>query len=147
VAQLFSLSGLHDMDTFTLIIIAYLVFGAGLLWLSVRLARRIRSARFRAAIHAAVFALWFSPGVAVGEGGAMPAPLWLVFLDGTSRLVSDLSARTSGALYNPWPLHYWLNGMFWGIIILAIVWVVVFLVILCMAGIRRRWLRKNERAA
>jgi threonine/homoserine/homoserine lactone efflux protein len=37
--------------------------------------------------------------------------------------------------------------MFWGIIILAIVWVVAFLIILCIAGIRRRWLRKNELTA
>jgi hypothetical protein len=131
------------MDTFLLIIIAYVAFGIGLLWLSVRLARRIRSAIFRAAIHAAVFAAWFSPGLDVGEGGAMPAPLLLLFWDSTSRLLSDLRTEPG----NPWPLHYWRQGMFWGIIILAIVWVVAFLIILCIAGIRRRWLRKNELTA
>jgi hypothetical protein len=130
------------MDTFMLIIITYAAFGIGLLWLSVRLARRIRLVCLRAGIYAAVFAFWFSPGIVAGEGGAAPAPLWLAFWSSTSRFLTNRSTEPD----NPWPLHYWKQDVYYGSITFAIVWAVAFVVSLSVIGIRR-WLRKDEHTA
>jgi hypothetical protein len=127
------------------LITTYLVIGIGLFGLSIWLSRRLRSGLVRAAIPAFVFAVWFSTGVAVGEGGAMPAPLLLLFWSSTSKLVSDLRAMPGGKYYNPWPLHYWLNGVFWGVIEIAVVWLIIFIVMFGVARIFRR--RKGDSAA
>jgi hypothetical protein len=77
-----------------ILIIGYVAFGIGLLWLSVRLTRSIPSLVGRAAIHGAVFALWFSPGMFAGNGGRIPGPLWLALLTHKSAFSLYVSGRT-----------------------------------------------------
>lgn len=67
-------------------ILVYIAIGVGLIRLSIWRTKRIRSFALRIAIHTAVFTLWFTPGLAATEGGAMPGPLWLIALDARQKL-------------------------------------------------------------
>ncbi len=76
------------MEGLLLLIVGYIVIGFGLIRLSMFLtkhipflAKRTPLLAQRVAIHTAVFTFWFMPGLSVGEGGAMPCPMWLVLLE------------------------------------------------------------------
>lgn len=100
-----------------LVVLVYIALGIGLIWLSMRLAKRIPFPALRIAIHTAVFTFWFMPGMAVGEGGAMPVPLWLIVLDPKQRLDPPLVIIVFGACW-------------------AIAWLVAF-------GLGRWWEKKQ----
>jgi len=121
------------MDAFMILIGVYVAVGVFLLYLSVRLAERIRSARIRAAIYAAVFALWFCPGLAGGNGGVAPAPILMLLWTSTAQLIEDWGSNSD----NRWHLHYYLSGLFWGGVIVAIFWAVAYGLILGTAHLRQ----------
>jgi hypothetical protein len=135
------------MDTFALIVVGYCALGFGCLWLSVWLAaRRIRRLVFRAAIHAAIFSVWFSPGAVAGQGGAVPAPLWISFVGELSQYhnaaVEDAERRHDFPNQDPpdrLPLQFWWYSIGIELMIFVIVWVLAFLVTLGLGAIYRRW--------
>ena len=140
------------MDLFTLLVIGYPLFGLGLMWLSFRFTRSIRSIAIRAAIPAVVFAFWFTPGAAVGEGGAMLVPMWMEFYGDLSRyqevraneaayqqLDSTLRAMSPA---HATPLQIWHKTIGEELLMFAAVWLAAYLVILGLAIIRH-WLQKR----
>lgn len=106
---------------FTQLFLIYVGIGVGLLWLSVKLAKRVDSVFLRAAIYGVVFSVWFSPGVLTGNCGALVVPLWLAFILQPSQYLSN-----SGELEAVGKMF----GFFWGVGCLAT---------LCAVGIRRKF--------
>src|SRR4051812_44033919 len=108
------------MGTLLILAVAYAAFGIWLVSLSVRLARSVPSLFRRAAIHSAIFSVWFSPGLIGGNGGALPVPLWL-------------------ALVANKPVYaLWVSG-----VTFVVVWAISCVVAVGAAGIRHRF-RRDE---
>jgi hypothetical protein len=124
---------LGDWDTGSAIPVVYVALGGGLLWLSVWIVKRFRSGTLRSAIYAGIFALWFSPGILVGEGGVGPAPLWYVFIVNITQYLFPRGEDPT----SPSPVRGIPDSMGVCIIVLATVWVVAFAVTWLIVTLRQ----------
>lgn len=115
------------------LVFAYVPAGFGLLLISVRLARRIRSAILRAVIHGGVFAVWFSPAIIASKGGSQIVPVWLVFFYLLRTLLSDRRIYTDTFWFSRW---WWWDIFVTDIKVLALFWGAGAAVSLCFVIVR-----------
>jgi hypothetical protein len=108
----------HDIGP-TLLLIAYLVFGAGLIAAGVRLTRWVSRRWLRLAIISGIAAGWFTPTLLIGHGVAI-MPAWLIFFhDAWTLLLSFPSVDWSTLSVS----------MEWTVILFIVVWGIAFSVL------------------